>query len=102
MLRVVEALLDFFLGAGSLVKSAPTNTAARLLGGDTTHATYKLPRGAMVGRRAQLSSPVLRAFRRRWSSVQAHDVDEISVFPPRSLLHVDLRCRQAKQRENDT
>ena len=66
----------------------------------TTHATYKLPRGAMVGRRAALSAPVLRAFRRRWAHVQAHAVDEISVLPPRSLLHVDLRCRQAKQRDN--
>ena len=56
----------------------------------------------MVGRRAQLTAPVLRALRRRWTSVQAHAVDEISVFPPRALLHVDLRCRQAKQRDNDT
>ena len=67
----------------------------------TTHATYKLPRGDMVGRRAELSAPVLRKFRRRWAPVHARAVDEISVFPPRSLLHVDLRCRQAKQREHD-
>ena len=97
----MEALLEFFLGPGSLVKSAPTNTAARLLGGDTTHASYKLPRGAMVGRRAQFTAPVLRAFRRRWACVKAHAIGEISVFPPRALLHVDLRCRQAKQQDND-
>ena len=54
----------------------------------------------MVGRRAELSAPVLRAFRRRWAHAQAHAVDGISVFPPRSLLHVDLRSRQAKQREH--
>ena len=54
----------------------------------------------MVGRRAELSAPVLRAFRRRWAHVEAHAVNEISIFPPRSLLHVDLRSRQAKQREH--
>ena len=38
-LRVIEALLEFFLGHGCLMKSAPTNAAARLLAGDAAHAT---------------------------------------------------------------
>jgi len=100
-LRVVEALLDFFLGSESLMKSAPTNTAARLLNGDTTHATYKLPRGSLLCKRAQLSTAVLRQLRRRWASASAHAIDEISVLPPHALFHVDMRARQAKQREHD-
>ena len=83
-------------------KSAPTNTAARLLGGDTTHATYKLPRGTMLGRRAKLSGPVLRRFRRAWKHVRVHAIDEISVLPPHALFHIDLRSRQAKQDEHHT
>eukprot|EP00973_Karenia_brevis_P025791 3559969-Karenia_brevis.AAC.1 len=42
---VIEALVDFFYGAESMRKSAPTNTASRLIGGDTLHASYKLPLG---------------------------------------------------------
>ena len=38
-LRVIEALLEFFLGRGCLMKSAPTNAAARLLAGDAARAT---------------------------------------------------------------
>ena len=101
-LRVIESLLDFFFGSDSLKKSAPTNTAARLLGGDTTHATYKLPRGTMLGRRAKLSPHVLKKFRQRWTSVRAHAVDEVSVLPPHALFHIDLRSRQAKQDEHHT
>ena len=69
-LRVIESLLDFFLGEESVMKSAPTNTAARLLGGDTAHATYKIPRGTMLGRRAKLSQPVMRKSRWRWRQIE--------------------------------
>ena len=67
-LRVIDALLDKFLGVGSLLKSAPTNTAARLLGGDTVHAMYKLPRSTLLGKRAKLRRPVLLELRKRWKS----------------------------------
>jgi hypothetical protein len=99
-LRVIESLLDFFLGEESVMKSDPTNTAARMLGGDTVHATYKIPCCTMLGRRAKLSQPVLRTFRRRWARARAQAIDEISVLPPHVLFQFDMRARQAKQREN--
>ena len=37
-LRVIEALLEFFLGHGCLMKSAPTNAAARLVAEDAARA----------------------------------------------------------------
>ena len=37
-LREVVALIDCFLGAGSLVKSALTNTATRIRGRGATHS----------------------------------------------------------------
>ena len=44
VLRAAEALIDYFNGAESVRKCAISNTAARLLGGDTLHAMCKLPR----------------------------------------------------------
>eukprot|EP00973_Karenia_brevis_P059413 8271018-Karenia_brevis.AAC.1 len=54
---VIEALVDFFHEKGSVRKSAPTNTASRLIGGDTLHASYKLPPGTLHGKRGKLSAP---------------------------------------------
>ena len=99
---VVEALLELFLGPGTFKKSAPTNTAARLWGGDTSHAVYKLPRGSLLGRRARLSSRVLRAMRKQWQSIRAQAIDEISMMPPQLLFQIDMRTRQAKAREHHT
>ena len=41
--KVINALLEHFLGPECMPQSAPTNTAARLLGGNTVDARYKLP-----------------------------------------------------------
>ena len=43
LVHKLEAFADFFLGDSCMRKSAPTNTAARVVGGDTSHALYKLP-----------------------------------------------------------
>ena len=42
VLRTVEALTEFFVGPDTVRKLAPSNAAARLLGGDTLHALCKL------------------------------------------------------------
>ena len=63
-LLVIEALLDFFLGPASMRKSAPTNTAARLLGGDTVHALFKLPRGTLLSKRGTLSKAALKKMKK--------------------------------------
>ena len=95
--HVINALIECFHGADSVKKSAPTNTAARLGGGDTTHAVYKLPRGTLLGRRGKLSPHVLAALRKCWRPIRAQSIDEISFLPPQSLFQIDFRSRQAKQ-----
>ena len=45
ILKMTEALTIFFAGKGTVRKRAPSNAAARLLGGDTLHALCKLPFG---------------------------------------------------------
>ncbi len=45
VLKLPEALTIHFAGADTVRKLAPSNAAARLLGGDTLHALCKLPFG---------------------------------------------------------
>ena len=45
VLKAIEPLTIFFKGADTVRKMAPSNAAARLLGGDTLHACCKLPFG---------------------------------------------------------
>ena len=99
-LRVMEALLNYFCGPESMNKGAPTNTAARLLRGNTLHALHKLPsKGTILGRRAHLSGRVLKAYRRSWASKHAQAIDEISMVPPELLYRLQVRTQQGKQSE---
>ena len=72
ILRIVEALADKFFGPASVRKGAPSNAAARVLGGDTIHALCKIPfvGGLYGGAKSYLSVPVLRAFKRRWDTAR--------------------------------
>jgi hypothetical protein len=98
--RVMEALIDYFCGPDSMRKAAPTNTAARLLGGNTLHALYKLPsHGTIIGRSAHMGSRVLKAYRRSWASVKAQAIDEISMVPPEFLYRIHVRSQLAKRCE---
>ena len=84
-------------GVGSLRKAAPTNTAARLLRGDTLHALHKLPVTSLQGKRGKLSHRVLQRHQKRWATTRGHIFDEISGVPPANLYQVDVRTRSAKQ-----
>ena len=92
---VQEALTDFFYATGSMSKSAPTITAARLSRGNTIHALYKLPLGTLHGRRGKLSAEVLKRFRRSWKDVKAQAVDEISMVMPHNFYQMEVRSRTA-------
>ena len=73
--KVINALLEHFLGPECMPQSAPTNTAARLLGGNTVDARYKLPRSSLLSNRdGQLSDSVLKAFRRQWKGQKFGEV----------------------------
>ena len=81
-------------------QSAPTNTAARVIGGDTCHALYKLPFGTLKGRRGCFTSAVLTAYRAKWRRAQGQVIDEFSFLPPGTFHQIDVRSRTATgQRE---
>ena len=98
VLKVVEAMTIFFTGADTVRKMAPSNAAARLLGGDTLHASCKLPYGkaTLTSRKGQLSGPALRQLRARWRTAVAAYLDEVSMVSADQLHQCDVRLRTAK------
>ena len=65
VVRIIDKLMKHFYHPEALAKSAPTNTAARMLGGDTCAALYKLPLKSLKGKRGKLKGKVLTVHRRR-------------------------------------
>ena len=98
VLKITEALIVFFLGPDTVQKLAPSNAAARLLGGDTLHSLCKLPFGdvRLSSKRGRLSKDVLRRLRVKWDSTFVAFLDEVSMVPADAFLHADVRLRQAK------
>ena len=97
VLKAAEALIDHFNGQESVRKCAISNTAARLLKGDTMHAMCKLPRQDLQQNLGRLTSKVLKEHRAKWRSACSMFVDEVSMVSPDQLLQTDQRTRQAKQ-----
>jgi hypothetical protein len=81
VLKVIEALTVFFLGAETVRKLAPSNAAARLLGGDTMHSMCKLPFGKVTlsSKRGRLTKDALRRHRKKWLPAVAAYLDELSM-----------------------
>ena len=80
MKRLVEALIEKFLGQKTVQRAAPSNTAARILGGDTVHALCKLPPASLAGKRGHLSDGVLKKHRQRWKHVRAFLLDVLDAW----------------------
>ena len=97
VLKIIEKLFEHLYGPKSFQRSAPTNTAARLLCGDTSHALYKLPLQSLHGRRGRLTSKALQHLRRRWRQAKGHVVDDMSMLTPQCNYQIDMRSRSAKQ-----
>ena len=97
ILKVSEALTTFFAGPETVAKIAPSNAAARLLGGDTMHAMCKLPFGNahLTSKRGRLSKDALGRLRKKWLPVIATYLDELSMVSSDQLLQCDVRMRQA-------
>ena len=95
-LLVIDALLEFFLGPDAMSKSAPTNTASRLLrGGDTTHARYKLPRGGCLNSKGGiLSQQVFRSLQKKRTTYVTQAIDEVGMLQPALLHQINMRTRQ--------
>ena len=102
VLTATEAMIAFFVGPEKVQKLAPSNAAARLLGGDTIHALCKLPFGhaALSSKKGRLTSDKLQALRRKWSNSVAAFLDEVSMIAADQFLQCDVRMRQAKMRSD--
>jgi len=98
VLKMVEALTVFFAGPDTVHKLAPSNAAARLLGGDTLHALCKLPFGGarLTSKTGRLQKHTLRNHRKKWVRTIAAYLDEVSMISADQLLQCDVRLRQAK------
>ena len=103
VLKVTEALTLFFAGAETVQKLAPSNAAARLLGGDTLHALCKLPFGqhTLTSKKGRLQNHKLQNLRKKWNRIIAAYIDEISMVPANQFLQCDTRIRQAKKNNED-
>ena len=97
VLLMIEAIVEYFMGPNTVNKCALSNTASRLLGGDTLHALCKLPRADLQSLRGKLTTPALRTLKRRWRNTAALFVDEISMVAPSQLHQADIRVRQATE-----
>ena len=97
---LMEQMHDFFFGAGgsdsTFAKTAPTNTAARIGGGDTCHAFYKLPLHNLAGKRGKLSANVTVAFRKVLKCIVGQVIDEMSMLTPQQNYQIDYRCKEGQ------
>ena len=98
VLKITEALTIFFAGKDTVQKVAPSNAAARILGGDTIHALCRLPFGntKLTSKKGRLGPSALRTHRKVWENAVSLYIDEISMVAADQFLQCDVRLRQAK------
>ncbi|CAK0905228.1 unnamed protein product, partial [Prorocentrum cordatum] len=98
VLRVVEAIICYFNGPDTVQKCAPSNSAARLLRGDTLHALCKLPFGNVTvsSKKGRLTRTVLESHRSRWEGALACFIDEVSMVAAAQLFQAEVRLKAAK------
>ena len=97
VVKVAIALCEHFLGKDITVRSAPTNTAARLFEGDTCHSWWKLPPKNLHGKYKFLSKRILEKHQQRWNDKEIEFIDEISMLAPEQLHQGDMRKKAAKK-----
>ena len=97
VLKVCVALTVYFAGTATVKKLAPSDAAARLLGGATLHALCKLRCGktCMTEKRGRLTMLVVLQHRRTWCVAIASYIDEISMISSDQILKLDVRLRPA-------
>ena len=100
VLKITEALTIFFTGKDTVQKLAPSNAAARILGGDTIHALCRLPFGKakLTSKKGRLGPIALRTHRKIWENAVSVYMDEISMVSADQFLQSDVRLRQAKMK----
>ena len=89
-----RSLAEHFFGSPTAVRScAVSNTAARLIGGNTVHALFKLP---SVDSRRQLSTTAIAQLRDVWTDTYCVAWDEISMAASVQVDSVHKRAEVAK------
>lgn len=88
VLKITEALAAFFIDGDAVKKLAPSNAAARLLGGDTLHSLRKLPFGnaRLTSKKGRLGATKLRSHRKLREDTVAAYMDEVSMISSDQLL----------------
>ena len=91
---ITTELIRFFFHDTAVGLMAPTNAAARLIGGDTAHAMCKLPLEAGAAR-FHLSHKILEQFQQYWDGSLFTWHDEISMQSSQNLYWIGRRLCQA-------
>ena len=97
LLQACDVLTEVFFPApeGSVIRSAPTRTAARLINGDTCHGAWCLPFGSVLGRTGRITDKTLQALQKKIKGKEELSLDEISMLATERLHHIDCRAREA-------
>ena len=101
LLLACDVLTETFFGENSVVKSAPTRTAARLNNGDTCHGAWKLPFSSCLGPSGRLSAGALKSLQVKLVDKEESSLDEISMLSPERYYQIDCRVRQGTGRHDD-
>ena len=85
LMQACDVLTEMTFTEGAVLRSAPTRTAARLQGGDTCHAAYKLPLRSSSGTAGKLTDTGRIRLQEKFEIVEEHTIDEVSMLGPERL-----------------
>ena len=98
---IVTELIRYFFCHEAVKLMAPTNAAARLIGGDTAHALCKLPLESSTNSRLRLGPKILEKFQQFWDPTVFAWHDEISMQSSTNFYWIGRRMSQAKAIRKD-
>ena len=93
--------LQTHFAPGSLQTCAPTNAAARLIGGKTLHSACDLPIGEWTAR-ARAMTFTKEKLLQTWRGIELLAIDEISMVSAEMFSKVEFRVRQLLQQPHKT
>ena len=93
---ICRRLFEHFLGAGSCVAMASSNSAARGIGGDTIHSCCHMHGESSLGLRS-LSKGISDGLKDRWRDTRVLIIEEISLVSPRLLGAASYRICCARR-----
>ena len=100
VVAILQALMLRFFGADSCVAVASSNSAARVIGGDTVHSSLRLS-GQSSMRLGKLCEHVTDDLKDFWTPVEALIVEEVSLMSPDLLGALSFRTSLARQAKHN-